>query len=152
MIGESELKRMYLEEYKTITDIAKHFGLSKFGVSYYLKKYNIRKVERWERYGLKQFSQKQREYLLGALLGDDSLNMGKKRKYPFLAVGHSIKQRKYVEWKHGIWKQIVPGGIKRGIPIKVNGKIHFIDRFTTAAHRPRVTQPRGGKKYYEKDL
>jgi len=134
MIRESELKRMYLEEYETVADIAKHFGLSEFGVSYYMKKYNIRKVERWERYGLKQFSQKQREYLFGALLGDDSLKMGQKRKYPFLAVGHSIKQRKYVEWKHEIWKQIVPGGIRRGIPIKVNGKIHLIDRFTTAAH------------------
>lgn len=133
MIRKNELARMYLDEYKTIAEIAKHFGLSEFAVSYYLRKYNIRKVERWERYKLKQFTQKQREYLFGALLGDDSLKMGKKRKYPFLAVGHSIKQTKYVEWKYGIWKQIVPGG-RRSTKAKVNGKTHLVVYFTTAAH------------------
>lgn len=133
MIEKSALRKMYLEEYKTITEIAKHYGLSRSGVMYHMKRCNIRKVDRWERYGLKQFSQKQREYLFGALLGDDFLSMGKKRKYPFLAVVHSIKQRKYVEWKYEIWKQIVPGKI-RSLPVKVKGRTYFTDRFTTATH------------------
>lgn len=125
---------MYLKEHKTIREIAKHFGASTLKVAYYLKKYNVRRVERWERYGLKHFTTRQREYLFGSLLGDDYLRKNKGGKYPSLRVAHSIEQRKYVNWKYHIWESIVPGGIKRNVPIKTSTGVYFMDRFTTAAH------------------
>ena len=134
MIEKRIFQKMYLEEYKTICEIADYFNMSGFGVNYWRKKYNIRKVERWERYELKEFDQKQREYLYGSLLGDDTLRMPADGKYPFLAVCHSHKQKEYLEWKYDIWKQIVPSGIKN-VHIKLkNEKIYRAYQFTTAAH------------------
>lgn len=132
---KSVLEKMYLKEKKTVKKIADYFNLSEFGVYYYLKKYGIRKVERWERYGLKKFNQKQREYLIGGILGDDRLMMNRKRKYPFLRITHSEKQKAYVEWKYEIWKTIVPGEIKKiSIQNNDNGKTYLASGFTTAAH------------------
>jgi len=125
---------MYLEKYKTIREIARHFGVSTLKVAYYLRKYDIRRVERWERYGLRHFTARQREYLFGSLLGDDSLHKGKARRYPYLSVIHAISQREYVRWKYDIWKQIVPGGIKRNVQINTPLGVSYTDRFHTAAH------------------
>jgi len=133
-LDENSLNEMYLENHKTIRDIAKHFEVSTLKVSYYLKKYGIRKVERWERYGLKHFTTRQREYLFGSLLGDDCLQKPKDGKYPALQVTHSTKQREYIDWKYHPWKSIVPGGIRRDITIKTAGKVYHADSFRTAAH------------------
>jgi len=133
-LDECDLKEMYLEKYKTIREIARHFGVSTLKVAYYLRKYGIRRVERWERYGLRHFTAKQKEYLFGSLLGDDCIHKPKDGKYPSLQVAHSIKQREYVGWKYNIWSQIVPSGIKRNIPIKTAGRIYYMDSFRTAAH------------------
>lgn len=147
-LDENSLREMYLKDHKTVREIAKHFEASTMKVVYYLKKYNIRKVERWERYGLKHFTARQREYLFGSLLGDDSLCKGKARKYPHLSVNHSVRQRKYVEWKYDIWKQIVPGGIKRNVLVKTPFGVSHTDRFCAAAH-PDFTE--FFKMFYQND-
>lgn len=133
MIRKNVLEKMYLEDYATINEIAKHFDTSENMVRYWMRKYKIRDVERWERYELNNFNKKQKEYLYGSLLGDDQLNMNGKRKYPFLVVTHSSKQKDYVKWKYKIWRQIVPGNIK-SIVIKVKGKSYLVNYFNTAAH------------------
>ena len=133
MMEKKILKKMYLWDHKTIYEIAEYFGVSNFTVCYWIKKYDIRKVERWERYGLKNFSEKQKEYLFGSLLGDDQLNMNGKRKYPYLVVTHSTKQNDYIQWKYKIWKQIVPNEIKPVI-MNVKGKSYSAKYFTTGAH------------------
>lgn len=134
IIEEKILRKMYLEEHKTIAEIAKYFNLSDFGLNYWMKKYNIRKVERWERYGLRQFTQKQIKYLYGSLLGDDTLKMQKKGKYPILVVCHSHKQKEYIKWKYKIWEKIIPGKI-RTVTIRLkNKKTYRAFQFTTAVH------------------
>lgn len=133
-LDECSLRKMYLDDYKTIREIAKHFGVSTLKVAYYLKKYSIRRVERWERYGLKHFTTKQREYLFGSLLGDDCIRKNKDGKYPYLQVTHGTKQREYVKWKYDMWKLIAPGGIKRDTPIKIHTGVYYADGFITAAH------------------
>ena len=133
-LDEFSLRKMYLDDYKTILEIARHFGVSTLKVAYYLKKYNIRRVERWERYKLEHFTARQREYLFGSLLGDDCLRKPKDGKYPALQVTHSVKQREYIEWKYSLWKPIVPRGIRRNIKIKTAEKIYHADSFRTAAH------------------
>jgi hypothetical protein len=133
MIEKNTLEKMYLNDHKTIYEIAEYFGVSDCTVCYWKKKYNIRKVERWERYELKFFSEKQKEYLYGSLLGDDRLNMDGKRKYPYLAATHSIKQNEYIQWKYKIWEQIAPNGIK-SVVMNVKGKQYFAKCFSTGAH------------------
>lgn len=133
MIEKKILQKMYLEQYKTLDEIADYFNMSQFGVNYWRKKYNIRKVERWERYGLKQFTKEQKEYLYGSLLGDGRLDKTRKR-YPHLAVGHSFKQKEYIKWKYEIWKQITPGNIREVRMKSESGKIYRAYQFTTAAH------------------
>jgi len=134
MIEKEALQRKYLKEHKTIDEISRCFGVSQYPIRYWMKRHNIRNIERWERYGLKEFNQKQREYLYGSLLGDDTLRMPTDGRYPFLAVSHGYKQKEYLEWKYGIWKQIVPGSI-RIVRLKLkNGKTYQAYKFTTATH------------------
>ena len=133
MMNKNTLEKMYLRDYKTMNEIAKHFGVDKSKVRYWIRKHGLRKVERWERYGLNFFNNNQKEYLYGSLLGDDHLRIDGKRKYPILAVCHSSKQKKYIEWKYKIWKQIATGGIK-SVVMKVKGKSYSAYYFTTAAH------------------
>ena len=130
---------MYFEDYKTVQEIADYLGVRFSKVLYYLRKYGVGKVERWERYGLKHFTTRQREYLFGSLLGDDCLRKPEDGKYPALQVTHSTKQREYVDWKYSPWKSIVPGGIRRNITIKTAGKVYHADSFRTAAH-PEFTE------------
>lgn len=131
-LDKEVLKQMYNKEYKSLDEIARHFGVSKFKVWYYFKKYGIKTIEEWERYDFKEFTKEQKEYLFGSLLGDDHLALD--RKYPCLSVSHTANKRDYVKWKYEIWKQIVPGPIKENVPIKVKGKTYFADRFLTAGH------------------
>ncbi|MBN2043015.1 MAG: hypothetical protein JW754_04395 [Candidatus Aenigmarchaeota archaeon] len=135
MLEKETLKRMYLKEHKTIKEIANSLKISEFAISYCMNKYGLRRVERWERYGVKHFTSRQKQYLYGSLLGDDQLNMKGKRKYPFLVVTHGSKQKQYVEWKYKIWKRLVPGGVKsNSITLVDTGKKYFICGFRTAAH------------------
>lgn len=54
---------------------------------------------------------KQREVLIGTLLGDGVLELNK--RYPRLRIDHSIKQKEYVEWKYKIFRNLVTSGIKQ---------------------------------------
>jgi len=51
--------------------------------------------------------------IIGSLLGDGHLRIVKGRKNAFLEVHHSWKQKKYIEWKFKILKNICKRGIKR---------------------------------------
>ena len=133
ILTKEVLTYLYLHEKYSAQEIAKSLKVNKHNVIVYLKKHNIQHVERWERYKVKSFTTSQKDYLYGSLLGDDSLRFGNKRKYPFLQVIHSSKFYDYVEWKHQVWKPLVPGGIKQGFS-KLGKKKFSIHRFYTAAH------------------
>ncbi|MFQ5722132.1 MAG: hypothetical protein ACE5GI_06545, partial [Candidatus Aminicenantales bacterium] len=132
-IKKKELERLYLKEFKTLDEIAEHFGVTKTKIRYWKTKHGIKNLEPWERSGIRKFTKEQKEYLYGALLGDDSLRRDR-TGYPHLSVAHSSKQRDYVVWKYKLWKQLAPGNIKSTVPIKVRGKTYFSDRFITKRH------------------
>jgi len=132
-IPKKELKRLYKQEHKSIYKIAKIFGVSGFKVNYWRRKYKIKRLSYFERHPIPQLTKTQKEYLFGALLGDDALLKKKEEIYPHLQVNHSAKQKDYVSWKYNIWKELVLSRIKK-ISIKVKGKIYPTYQFHTRAH------------------
>lgn len=127
------LEELYHRQLETTDQIAKELGVKEYHILTYLKRHGIRKIERWERYGIKKFNRNQNEYLHGSLLGDDCLVLPADGKYPYLQVIHSSKFGDYVRWKYKFWKKLVRNGIKR-VPSKVGNKTFSTHRFRTAAH------------------
>ena len=58
----------------------------------------------------RNLSSKQKEVLIGTLLGDGILE--RNGQYVRLRVDHSIKQKSYVEWKYKIFHKFTTGGMK----------------------------------------
>ena len=59
----------------------------------------------------KNLTSKQKEVLMGALLGDGALELN--GRYPRLRIDHAIKQKSYVEWKYEIFRGLTTRGIKQ---------------------------------------
>lgn len=127
------LEGLYLNQLKTAEQIAKELGIKEYHLLNYLKRHGIRKVERWERYGVKEFSRGQKEYLCGSLLGDDCLRLPPDGRYPYLQVIQSSRFKSYVEWKYAFWKELVRSGIKK-ISVVLKDRYFSAHRFRTPAH------------------
>ena len=54
-------------------------------------------------------TQLQKSILIGSIFGDGYLRIIKGRKNAFLEINHSLKQKKYVDWKYKILGDIVAG-------------------------------------------
>ena len=59
----------------------------------------------------RNLTSKQKEVLIGTLLGDGILELNE--RYPRLRIDHSVKQKEYVEWKYRIFCNLITGGIKQ---------------------------------------
>jgi len=101
---KKELLKLYTEELLTINQIGSFYGVGKKVVNNWLEEYNISKISNVERkyYILRKIplTKKQREFIVGTLLGDGSLT--KSGKFKRLRMGHSIKQLDYLLWKKDI--------------------------------------------------
>jgi len=75
-------------------------------------------------------TQLQKSFVIGTLLGDGYIRQAKGRKDAFLEVNHSISQKKYVEWKYSVLKNLTRSGPKSR---KGNGK-RIAYRFFTKQH------------------
>lgn len=133
ILTREALEELYSKKKYRAAQIAEILKVKNHNVVVYLRQYGIAKVERWQRYGLDKFTPQQKEYLYGSLLGDDCLHYSSDNKYPLLQVIHSSKFAEYVKWKYGIWKAIVPGGVKK-VFVKLGEKKFLTHRFYTAAH------------------
>lgn len=58
----------------------------------------------------RKLTSKQKEILLGTLLGDGVLELN--GRYPRLRIDHSEKQKAYVEWKYKMFYGLTTDGIK----------------------------------------
>jgi len=132
-INKKELEGLYLKEGKSIDKIGEILGVPDFKVNYWRKKYKIKRLNYFERHPLPKLTKIQKEYLLGALLGDDALFRKKEETYPSLKVVHSAKQKDYVFWKYNIWEDIVLSGVKK-INVWVKNKKYSTFRFYTREH------------------
>lgn len=52
-------------------------------------------------------TQKQREFIVGSLLGDATMRIGKGAKNANIKIEHGLKQKDYVGWKYDIMKAVV---------------------------------------------
>src|SRR3989338_5443821 len=77
-----------------------------------------------------KLTKKQRELIVGMLLGDSHLERRYKGYTFSLMVEHSIKQKEYVEWKYNAFKEwvLTPPRVKRQV---VNGKLYYKYCFRT---------------------
>ena len=58
----------------------------------------------------RNFTPKQKEVLIGILLGDGTLELNE--RFPRLRIDHGLKQKSYVAWKYRVFHNLVPGKIK----------------------------------------
>jgi len=54
-----------------------------------------------------QLSSLQRSFIIGSMLGDATMRIGKKAKNANFKIDHCLEQKKYVFWKYGILKNFV---------------------------------------------
>lgn len=106
--------------------IAKELNVSPSGIySYRIRHKYIRKKNLKFNIAI-QLSDFQKQVLLGTLLGDASLKMGKGSVNPAIQCTHSIKQKEYCEYKTKIFENL--GAYckyhKRNIPDKRNGILY----------------------------
>jgi hypothetical protein len=74
------------------------------------KKHGIRTLQPWERNEQQQLSQRQKEYIYGALLGDDCLKRHHATGNAYLKVSHAESQVEYVRLKYEIMHDFVKTG------------------------------------------
>lgn len=97
-INIDQFKRVWSES--TAIETAEHFGCSRSTINRLVEKYELFKKK------LKlpnKFSKKQKELLIGSMLGDGSLSKPINGKSTFREC-HSVLQKEYLQWKNEILK------------------------------------------------
>ncbi len=84
------------------------------------------------RAALSELTKKQKELIIGCVLGDGHVRKLAGRQYAFLEINHSIKAKEYVEWKYSLLKEIVKSPPQKRRQNK--GIFKEAYRFTTRQH------------------
>ena len=103
-INKEEFEKLF---YKGLSDyaIAKELNVSSDGIYSYRMRHNYYRRDLRLNQGI-ELSEFQKEVLLGTLLGDSSLRLGKDCKNPSISCAHGIKQREYCEYKTEIFNNL----------------------------------------------
>lgn len=101
-LTESELRRLYLEEGLSETQIGLLYGLSQRQVNLRRAKYQISTIQKSDRLKLPPLTQLQKALLLGSLLGDAGLS-SRSSCTAGLSEYHSDHQLEYLTWKSELW-------------------------------------------------
>lgn len=119
-INKEEFEKLF---YKGLSDyaIAKELNVSSDGIYSYRMRHNYYRRDLRLNQGI-ELSEFQKEVLLGTLLGDSSLRLGKDCKNPSISCAHGIKQKEYCEYKTKIFEDL-------GAHCKYN-KRHIADKRT----------------------
>jgi hypothetical protein len=98
---EKKLRNLYIRRHKTSKEIGEILGLSSRTVCKYLKKYGIeinRNQRKFEKIKGKEFTQEQRDIIIGTLLGDGSISKHGRTGHR-LSISHCAEQKNLVLWK-----------------------------------------------------
>lgn len=121
---KEQLIKLYNEEMLTLKQIGSFYNVGRKAVKKWFKTYNISTITNAQRkyYHLRKvpFTQKQKEFLIGTLLGDGSLS--KSGNFKRLTMGHNIKQLDYLLWKKEIFANLT-NNIYKQIQTKRNSTI-----------------------------
>ena len=116
MISKNELYELYVNQQLTDAEIATHIQYKgkcgKQHVYNLRKKYGIAKLNKWERH-LLEITDRQKQIIMGGLLGDASVSNGKKKNKDTiyecqccLEFMQGPKQEQYLKWKYNELKII----------------------------------------------
>lgn len=117
-----ELFDQNLSDYK-IADI---LGVSPDGVYSHRKRFGLIRNKSLSEGTEIQLTKTQKEVLIGTLLGDSSLSIGKNCKNPRFSCAHCVNQKEYAEYKASIFSNLNSQCkySRRNIPDKRNGKYY----------------------------
>lgn len=100
-ISKAELEQLYLHQKLSDQQIGKIFNLST-GIVHRLRgKYNIKSIEYYQRHHKQILDIKEKEFLIGSLLGDGHIRCRDKvdkRAYPQLMLEQSVQHVEYMFW------------------------------------------------------
>lgn len=118
-ISKNELETLYLKEGLSDAQIGSKYGVSLGRVNRLRKRYGIRTLESYERHFKQELDEREKEIILGTLLGDGHLRWrGGKRTYPELMIEQSIKHEEYILWMRDELKDWLSN-----VNLKLNTKI-----------------------------
>ena len=131
--SNEKIKKLYLEDNLSIRQIAKEVCCSSSGIKSRLNKMNVTMRNKCASLNLcpKEFNKREFEFIIGTVLGDGHLVKPKKNGESQLYLGHSTKQKKYIEWKYNEVKRFTGCKI---YPLKHtlnNGKTYITLNFLT---------------------
>jgi len=160
MKKKDEIINMYLNEKLSIRAIAKRIKGSLSGVKRILHKFNIQRRNKCESLNLcpSNFTKEEFQIVLGTVLGDGHLVKPKKNGESQLYLGHSPKQKEYLEWKYNKLKRFIGCNIyplthhlKYKGEIRKHITLNFLTRksklFTEIENKLYVRNRREEKKY-----
>ena len=127
----------FYRNYKSIRDIASILGCSFSGIKRILKKYDEPRRNKCESLNLcpMDFEKIEFDVVLGNILGDGHITKHKKRGESQLSIGHSIKQKEYVTWKHQILNRWIGCKMYELEHILNNGKKYITINFVTRKNK-----------------
>ena len=100
-ISKAELNELYTNQKLSDQQIGEIFGMSYGRIHRLRSKYNIKAIEYYERHHKQVLNQKEKEFLVGTLLGDGHLrwrNKIDKRAYPQLMLEQTTSHFEYMVW------------------------------------------------------
>lgn len=102
IISKKELENLYLNKKFSDSKIGEIFNISLGRIHRLRNRYGIKTIEYYERHHKQELNQKEKELIVGVLLGDGHMRLrgggGSKRSYPQLMLEQSVKHREYIYW------------------------------------------------------
>lgn len=133
IIEKEILEDLYINKRKTTHEIAEIFDSNRKSVTKLLKKYKIDINPKQRKYELVKkipFTQQQKEFIVGTLLGDGCIAPhGRKNKSHRLIAVHSTKQKELL-----LWKKSILGNFVNVINTKTDSRGYETVNFTTVTH------------------
>lgn len=147
------LYNLYLGGKLSMDQIAQRLKIGKTSVKRYLQKYKIKirsskegqklrlqKDGKFGGYIKEKLNNRQKQLLIGTLLGDGTLYLSKQNTNARLKIQHSERDKDYLKFKHSIFKNFVRGKIIKETNFnKKNGKYYSSLTFVTTTH-PEFTE------------
>lgn len=109
MPSEKDLNDLYYDKKMAISQICEIYGVGKKAIKSWFRQYNITILPNTQKrfYHIRKvpLTKKQKEFIIGTVLGDGSI--GSSGKFKRLSLGHSVKQLDYLLWKKEILGNLV---------------------------------------------
>ena len=99
LISKEELKKLYLTDKLSDQKISDKVGIKRRDISRHRKYYGIMPIEDYHRSAKQQLTAKEKEIILGLILGDGHIRRrGKNKAYPSLMLAQSAQHSEYLFW------------------------------------------------------